>query len=213
MDPETTTAATALKGMRDEILADSSLFADRLRRPPAADMAGYADVFVAAGGGAAGTSINHVYGLEFIFEGYLLHYRQSRLLAPGEDDFHLLAGDYMYARGLNHTAAIGDLFHIRALASLVEFCSFVHCERMDTRLALNAWAAVSICMADRSSGAGGSDPGCQPAFERFTAAAWGASIASDGLDSLLAGMLASRDEHERGEIEAILERIFAAKWQ
>lgn len=203
-------SAETLAAIRDEIVLDSSLFSERLKpEPSAVDTAGFADIFMAAAAGADAGTDDHLYALEYIFEGYLLHYGESRLLRPDEDDFQLLAGDYMYARGLNHTAAIGDLFYIRALASLIEFCSYLHCGGMDTRLALNAWAVVSLCMADRASSCGDRDPGCRPAFESFTAAAWGTSLGAGGLDDMLEDMLASREQAARREIENLLEKVRA----
>ena len=62
-----------------------------------------------------------VSALEYIFEGYLLHYGEqpparSRMTA----NFDLLAGDYMYARGLERIAELDDLDCIKALADLVQ---------------------------------------------------------------------------------------------
>ena len=38
--------------------------------------------------------------IEAVREGYLLHYGESRLLAGHDQDLALLAGDYLYARGI-----------------------------------------------------------------------------------------------------------------
>jgi hypothetical protein len=46
----------------------------------------------------------HAYVLEAVREGYLLHYGESRLLAGHDDDLALLAGDYLYALGIERLA-------------------------------------------------------------------------------------------------------------
>src|ERR1700682_5867603 len=43
--------------------------------------------------------------IEAIYEGYLLHYGRSRLLAAGDADLSLLAGDRLYALGLERLVA------------------------------------------------------------------------------------------------------------
>jgi hypothetical protein len=109
-----------LQAIAAEVADDSSLLAVSLRRQPAAAGAGYSDLYTAAGGGDAEA---YRFALEYIFEGYLLHYGESRLLEPQSSDLLLLAGDYMYARGLGRLAALEDTFCIMMLARLVELCS------------------------------------------------------------------------------------------
>ena len=46
--------------------------------------------------------------VEAVREGYLLHYGEPRLLAGHDDDLALLAGDYLYALGIERLAALGD---------------------------------------------------------------------------------------------------------
>lgn len=209
MSVSTSVAVATLGAIREEIGADSSLFTERLNPwPGAPDTPGYSDVFTAVADRGVSHGDDYVFALEYIYEGYLLHYGVSRLLGPDRNDFHLLAGDYMYARGLNRTAAIGDLFCIRTLAGLVELCSYLHCESLDRRLALNAWAVVSVRLADRAAGdSGGTD--YHRAFEEFATSAWGSGLLAPGLDSLLEQMLSSRQPPARREIEGMLEKIYA----
>ena len=63
--------------------------------------------------------------IEFVYEGYLLHYRESRAVALAEDDLEtrLLAGDCFYARGLRGVAARGDVAGVGLLARLMAACS------------------------------------------------------------------------------------------
>ena len=65
--------------------------------------------------------------IELIYEGYLLHYRESRAVALAADDFEtrLLAGDCFYARGLRGIAARGDADGVGLLARLMAACSYL----------------------------------------------------------------------------------------
>jgi hypothetical protein len=57
--------------------------------------------------------------IEAVREGYLLHYGEGRLMSREDDDLALLAGDRLYALGLERLAAAGDLDAVRALADLI----------------------------------------------------------------------------------------------
>jgi hypothetical protein len=65
--------------------------------------------------------------IELVYEGYLLHYRESRAVAlgVGELETRLLAGDCFYARGLRGIAARGDADGVGLLARLMAACSFL----------------------------------------------------------------------------------------
>ena len=62
---------------------------------------------------------------EAIYEGYLLHYGVSRLLAPGDADLALLAGDRLYTLGLERLVALGDLDAVRELADVIALCALL----------------------------------------------------------------------------------------
>ena len=66
--------------------------------------------------------------LEAVREGYLLHYGEPRLLAGHDDDLALLAGDYLYALGLDRLAALGDDRGRRAPRDLISRCAQLHAE-------------------------------------------------------------------------------------
>lgn len=67
--------------------------------------------------------------VEAIREGYELHYGTPRVLAPEEDDLALLAGDRLYALGLEWLARIGDLRAVAVLADLIADTAQAHAER------------------------------------------------------------------------------------
>jgi hypothetical protein len=66
--------------------------------------------------------------LEAVYEGYLLHYGEPRLLVGMEPDLQLLAGDAMYALGLSRVAQEGDLEAVSELADLITATAKAHAE-------------------------------------------------------------------------------------
>jgi hypothetical protein len=68
---------------------------------------------------------DYVTAVELIYEGYLFHYRQSRVSTTpaAARETTLLAGDFFYARGLRLIAARGDAEAVGLLARLMAACS------------------------------------------------------------------------------------------
>ncbi len=66
--------------------------------------------------------------VEAVREGYLLHYGEPRLLGGHDSDLALLAGDYLYALGLDRLAALGDTPAVAILADLISECARLHTE-------------------------------------------------------------------------------------
>jgi hypothetical protein len=66
--------------------------------------------------------------MEAVREGYLLHYGESRVLEGYDQDLALLAGDYLYALGLNRLAALGDTEAVAVLSELISKCAQLHAE-------------------------------------------------------------------------------------
>lgn len=80
-------------------------------------------------------------GVETIYEGYLVHYGRSRLFAPPDSDTALLLGDYLYAQGLVHVAATGNVDAVVDLAELISVCAQARAEGRNGDGA--AWAATA----------------------------------------------------------------------
>jgi len=83
---------------------------------------------VATGPRAASAPAEYALVVESVREGYLLHYEQPRLLAGHDTDLALLAGDYLYALGIERLAALGDAKAVGALADLISCCAQCHAE-------------------------------------------------------------------------------------
>lgn len=74
-----------------------------------------------------------------VLEGCLLHYGEPRLQIA-DADLRLLAGDRLYALGLDRLAEIGDLTAIAELADIIALSAQAHASG-DGELALAAWHA------------------------------------------------------------------------
>jgi hypothetical protein len=85
-------------------------------------------LLAAAGPRAAAAPAEYALVVEAVREGYLLHYGEPRLLAGHDPDLALLAGDYLYALGLDRLAALGDTAAVAVLADLISRCAQLHAE-------------------------------------------------------------------------------------
>jgi len=107
--------------LREEKTPISPQVIDPIARPELGELA-------AAGPGAAAAPAEYALVVEAVHEGYLLHYGESRLLAGHDADLALLAGDYLYALGLDRLAALGDTAAISVLSNLIGECARLHAE-------------------------------------------------------------------------------------
>jgi hypothetical protein len=93
---------------------------------------------VAAGPRAAADPAAYAFVVEAIHEGHLLHDERSRLLDHSDRDLTLLAGDRLYALGLERLAALGDLEAVAILAEVISRCAQARAEGRP-QLAAQAW--------------------------------------------------------------------------
>jgi hypothetical protein len=82
----------------------------------------------ASGPRTAAAPAEYALVVEAVREGYLLHYGEPRLLARHDADLALLAGDYLYALGLDRLASLGDTEAVAVLANLISSCAQLHAE-------------------------------------------------------------------------------------
>lgn len=117
---------SALQRVAEELRREGSPLADCVRGgddPPALGL------LAAAGPRASEAPAEYALLVEAVREGYLLHYGRPRVLAGLDDDLALLAGDHLYARGLERLAARGDLAAVRELADLISLSARLHADR------------------------------------------------------------------------------------
>ena len=93
--------------------------------------------------------------IELIYEGYLLHYRHTRVLArPVSCQVSLLAGDFFYARGLRYLAARGDVAAVDLLTRLMAACSYLRVAEAPFAADDDLWAFTVAALAALCQGAG-----------------------------------------------------------
>ena len=115
-------AEGALQRLAEELRADE-VIAPHVREPSAEPSLGR---LVAAGPRAAAAPGEYGLLFEAIREGFLLHYGTPRLLDGADPDLLLLAGDYLYALGLERLAARGDVSAVRELGDLISLSAQLH---------------------------------------------------------------------------------------
>lgn len=71
---------------------------------------------------------DRLFVLEAVHEGYLMHYGTPRAFSGMDDDLRLLAGDALYALGLERLAQSGDLHAVAELADLISLCAQAEAE-------------------------------------------------------------------------------------
>jgi hypothetical protein len=149
-----------MAGQKNHAIEPLQALADQLRAedtpiaPHVIDPAEPSQLGELAGGG------EYALVVEAVREGYLLHYEQSRLLAGHDSDLALLAGDYLYALGLDRLAALEDTRSVAVLADLISDCARLQAEG-DTAPIENLWRRAAqeirssapkraLCDADHS---------------------------------------------------------------
>jgi hypothetical protein len=125
----------ALARLRAVLVEEGEPLSSVLRTgPPQQTGPGYGQI-AAHGPRAAANPAEYDFLVEAIYEGYLLHYATPRLLGDADPDFALLAGDRLYALGLERLVALDDLEAVRELADVIALCALLsgrgegaHCE-------------------------------------------------------------------------------------
>lgn len=126
-----------------ELRDENSLVSEHVIEP---DDSGALGALVAAGPAAANPAA-YAEVVELVREGYLLHYGESRLLAGIDSDLALLAGDYLYAKGLRRLALSGDLAAVAELSALISTSARLDAAGASTDAAATAWLASALALA------------------------------------------------------------------
>lgn len=120
-----TTPAQALQTLADQLRAEDTPISPHVVDPAEPPRLG---VLVASGPGTAAAPAEYALVVEAVREGYLLHYEEPRLLAGHDPDLALLAGDYLYALGLDRLAALEDARSVAILSDLISNCARLQAE-------------------------------------------------------------------------------------
>jgi hypothetical protein len=108
-------------------------------------------LLAALGPRAAAEPGEYAFVVEAVREGYLLHYGRSRLLAGHDKDLALLAGDYLYALGIDRLAALGDCKAVAVLGDLIGRCAQMHTEERLDEVA-GVWRSAALAVGGRDHG-------------------------------------------------------------
>jgi hypothetical protein len=117
--------AAALRELADHLREGNTPISQCVVAPAAPPALG---MLAAAGPRSEKAPAEYALVVEAVHEGYLLHYGEPRLLAGHDADLALLAGDYLYALGLDHLAALGDDRAVTVLGDLIARCAQLHAE-------------------------------------------------------------------------------------
>jgi hypothetical protein len=132
----------ALQALADQLRGEDTPIA-----PHVVDPAEPSQLGELAGGG------EYALVIEAVREGYLLHYEQPRVLAGHDSDLALLAGDYLYALGLDRLAALGDTRAVAVLSDLISDCARLQAEG-ETAPIENLWRSAAETIGASPEGGG-----------------------------------------------------------
>lgn len=111
-------------------------------------------ILAAAGPRSAPRPGEYATVVEAVREGYLLHYGEPRLLPGLEPDLRLLIGDFLYARGIEQLAGLGDRLAVDELSDLISLAAQIDASaRPSLAAAEAAWLASAVAIATGTSDA------------------------------------------------------------
>jgi hypothetical protein len=116
--------AAALRELAAALRDEGSVISPHAGDP--ADAEPVLGLLAAAGPQASAAPGEYALVVEAVREGYLLHYADPRVVRGADPDLALLAGDYLYALGLERLATLGDLDAVRELSDLISLSAQVH---------------------------------------------------------------------------------------
>jgi hypothetical protein len=129
-----------LERLAELLRAEGGLIAAHVATAPEHDGVALGSI-VASGPRAAAARDSYDLLVEAIREGYLLHYgAAARVVICDDPDLALLAGDRLYALGLEWLVALGDVPSVAELADVISLCALAH-SRRDGELAEAVWVA------------------------------------------------------------------------
>ena len=181
----------ALEALAAELRAEQSVISSHVVADPAEEP--HLGLLASAGPRASAAPGEYALVVEAVREGYLLHFATPRLVEGADPDLALLAGDYLYALGLERLAGLGDLDAVRELSDLISLAAQIHDGsrgRDEARAAVAAvWLAAAVAIAagaapDHEQAKAALRAGEESALGRL-AAATVASAAAAGIDEQL----------------------------
>ena len=139
----TTRSSEALRVLADQLRDEDTPISPHVVNPAEAPTLGE---LAASGPGSVSAPAEYALVVEAVREGYLLHYEDPRLLAGHDPDLALLAGDYLYALGLDRLATLGDTRAVALLSDLISTCARLQAEG-DTEGIPDLWRSAAEAIA------------------------------------------------------------------
>jgi hypothetical protein len=145
----------ALDELATLLSADQSVVSPHVAGP--GDRTAFLGALVAAGERTVAAPGEYAVVVEAVREGYLLHYAnaEARVVRGTDGDLALLAGDYLYALGLERLATLADLEAIHELSDLISLAAQVHDGSRDPERTRVEGAALWLACVTAIAGGGG----------------------------------------------------------
>jgi len=137
----------ALQTLASQLRAEDTVVSEYVRDP---DEPAALGALVASGQATARDPASYALVIESVREGYLLHYGEPRVIIGADSDLLLLAGDYLYALGLERLAGLGDLPAVRELSDLISLTAQLNADGSDgppARTGEALWLASTLAIA------------------------------------------------------------------
>lgn len=183
--------AEALTSLAASLRSEETVISDFVVDPADAPVLGQ---LCAAGPRAAEHPGEYALVTETVLEGYLLHYGAARTMAGHDADLALLAGDYLYAQGIERLSALGDTAAVRELSDLISLAAEAHAEGR-SELAAPLWLGATVAV------------GCGSTLAHEEAKAAARTLEDEAGEALLA---AAREGAVAAGIAAPLDRASAS---
>jgi hypothetical protein len=155
---------SALDQVAERLRGERSVIASFVIEPSAAPALG---PLAAAGSRAASNPTEYSFVVESIREGYELHYGASHVLRGQDEGLSLLAGDYLYALGLERLAALRDPEAVVELSDLISLSAACHAEGNEAAVP-SLWLSTAVAVG---CGGGKAHEKAKAALRRGDAAA------------------------------------------
>ena len=134
--------ASALDQVAARLRGERSVIAPFVIAPTATPVLG---PLAAAGPRAASNPAEYSFVVEAIREGYELHYGTSHVLDGQDRKLSLLAGDYLYALGLERLAELRDAEAVAELSDLISLSAACHAEGNEAAVPA-LWLAATVAV-------------------------------------------------------------------
>jgi hypothetical protein len=134
--------ASALEQIAERLRGERSVIAPFVVEPTASPVLG---PLAAAGPRAASNPAEYSFVVESIREGYELHYGASHVLEGQDRKLSLLAGDYLYALGLERLAGLRDSEAVAELSDLISLSAACHAQGNEESLP-PLWLASAVAV-------------------------------------------------------------------